>query len=180
MFATVPSFVRTTGLGAWNRYAAVNDEFIDIHMDRDAAKAAGLPDVIGMGNLRIAYLHNLLHDWLDGKGDLVHLSCQFRGLNRPGDTLTSHAEVQCQREDGSHRLVDLTIGVTNQAGVETTPGTATVVYFDGAPAMPPQPRRARGAVSSHPGTSTRSPGCPTAPGPVTGSGAWAPSPAGGC
>ena len=64
MFATVPSFVRTTGLGSWNRYAAVNDEFIDIHMDRDAAKAAGLPDVIGMGNLRIAYLHNLLHDWL--------------------------------------------------------------------------------------------------------------------
>ena len=60
MFATVPSFVRTTGLGNWNRYAAVNDEFIDIHMDRDAAKAAGLPDVIGMGNLRIAYLHNLL------------------------------------------------------------------------------------------------------------------------
>lgn len=76
MFATVPPFVRTTGLASWNRYAAVNDEFIDIHMDRDAAKAAGLPDVIGMGNLRIAYLHNLLHGWLNGYGELVRLAEQ--------------------------------------------------------------------------------------------------------
>ena len=136
MFEKVPPFVRTTGLGSWNRYAAVNDEFIDIHMDPTAAKAAGLPDVIGMGNLRIAYLHNLLHDWLDGRGDLVNFRCQFRGLNLPGDTLTAHAEVQGQREDGGQHLVDLTIGVTNQEGVETTPGTATVVHFDGAPAMP--------------------------------------------
>ena len=154
MFETVPSFVRTTGLGSWNRYAAVNDEFIDIHMDPTAAKAAGLPDVIGMGNLRIAYLHNLLHDWLDGKGDLVHLSCQFRGLNLPGDTLTSHAEVQCQREDGSHRLVDLTIGVTNQAGVETTPGTARSTVT--AAASPARRRSTRRLPS--PGWSRRRPG----------------------
>src|SRR6476661_5795312 len=122
MFETVPPFIRTTGLGAWNRYAAVNDEFIDIHMDRDAAKAAGLPDVIGMGNLRIAYLHNLLHDWLDGDGDLVDFTCQFRGLNLPSDTLTAHAEVTGERTDAGLGLVDLTIGVTNQEGAETTPG----------------------------------------------------------
>ena len=30
--------------------------------------AAGQPDVFGMGNLRIAYVHNALHGWLAGRG----------------------------------------------------------------------------------------------------------------
>ena len=55
-----PPFVRTTGFPNWNRYAAVNDEFIDDPHERRRRAAAGQPDVFGMGNLRIAYLHNLL------------------------------------------------------------------------------------------------------------------------
>ena len=54
----IPPYVRTTGLANWNRFAAVNDEFIDIHLDDDSAKAVGMPGVFGMGNLRIAYLHS--------------------------------------------------------------------------------------------------------------------------
>ena len=84
----LPAFVRTTGFHNWNRYAAVNDEFIDIHMDDESAKAIGMPGVFGMGNLRIAYLHNLLADWLGDDGDIVDFRCEFRGLNLKGDTLT--------------------------------------------------------------------------------------------
>ena len=65
---TVPPFVRTTGLANWNRFAAVNDEFIDIHMDDEAARAVGMPGVFGMGNLRVSYLHNLLAGWLGDAG----------------------------------------------------------------------------------------------------------------
>ena len=68
----VPALVRVTDLAHWNRYAAVNDEFIPIHMDPDDAKAAGQPDVFGMGNLRFGYLHAVLEDWL---GDAVRGSC---------------------------------------------------------------------------------------------------------
>ena len=52
----LPVFERTTDFPEWNRYAAVNDEFIDVHMSADAARAAGQPDVFGMGNLRVGYL----------------------------------------------------------------------------------------------------------------------------
>ena len=48
--------------------------------------------------------------------------------------------------------MDLTIGVTNQDGAETTPGTATVVRFDGAPAMPPLPDAAEPSGVVEPGT----------------------------
>ena len=148
----LPAYVRTTGFANWNRYAAVNDEFIDIHMDPDAARAVGMPDAFGMGNLRIAYLHNLLHGWLDGDGDVVEFRCEFRGLNFRGDTLTCHGTTTGERTVDGLRLVDVELGVTNQDGVETTPGAATIVRFDGAPAMPPPPPPAQPSGGAAPGT----------------------------
>lgn len=147
----VPPFVRQTGLANWNRFAAVNDEFIDFHMDAEAARAVGMPDVFGMGNLRFSYLHNMLHDWLGAAGDIAELDCEFRGLNLRGDTLTCTGTVTGRTEADGHRLVSLNIGVRNQDGVETTPGSATVVLFDGEPSMPAEPPLADKSGPSAPG-----------------------------
>jgi len=136
----VPPFVRTTGLANWNRYAAVNDEFIDIHMDDESARAVGMPGVFGMGNLRIAYLHNLLADWLGDDGDITELRCEFRGLNLKGDVLTCSAAVADEGELDGLRCSTLDLSVRNQDDVETTPGSATVVHFaDCQAAMPAEP-----------------------------------------
>jgi acyl dehydratase len=135
----LPPFVRTTGLQSWNRYAAVNDEFIDIHMDDDAAKAIGMPGVFGMGNLRIAYLHDQLSGWLGHQGDIAEFRCEFRGLNFKGDVLTSTATITGAREEDGLQLLDLALAVVNQDGVDTCPGSATVVWFDGAARMPSEP-----------------------------------------
>lgn len=135
----IPPSVRHTDLANWNRFAAVNDEFIDIHMDGEAARAVGMPDVFGMGNLRISYLHNLLCDWLGDAGDIAELRCEFRGLNLRGDDLTCTGTVTGNSEVDGLRLVTLDIGVRNQDGVDTTPGAATVVLFDGKAAMPVEP-----------------------------------------
>ncbi len=139
----LPAFERTTDFAHWNRYAAVNDEFIDVHMSMAAAQAAGQPDVFGMGNLRVAYAHNALHDWLGGHGDIAAFACQFRALNFLGDRLTAHARVTGTRNDGGARIVDVEVGVRNQNGEETMPGTAELVLFDGrGPAMPAPPAAA--------------------------------------
>ena len=140
-----PPYVRTTGLANWNRYAAVSDEFIDIHMDDDAARAVGMPGVFGMGNLRIAYLHNLLSDWLGDDGDIVDFRCEFRGLNLKGDTLTCTARPTSDTE--------LDLSVRNQDDVETCPGSATVVRFeDGQADMPPEPEPLQPSGAAAPGT----------------------------
>lgn len=139
----VPPLRRTTDFGHWNRYAAVNDEFIDVHMSSEAAQRAGQPDVFGMGNLRIAYVHCALHDWLDGRGDIASFSCQFRQMNFLGDTLTTVGRVTGAHEGDGARVVELEVGVTNQDGAETMPGRAEVVLFrDGEPVVlsePPAP-----------------------------------------
>lgn len=149
----VPPFVRTTGLANWNRYAAVNDEFIDIHMDDDAARKVGMPAAFGMGNLRVAYLHNLLAAWLGDDGDIAELRCEFRALNHKGDTLTCTGTVVEESTDGGVHTASVALSVRNQDGAETTPGTATVVRFEGGraqmPAAPP-PTAPSGAAA--PGT----------------------------
>jgi len=136
----VPAFARKTEFAHWNRYAAVNDEFIDVHMSTDAAKAAGQPDVFGMGNLRVAYVHNALYDWLGPRGDIAAFGCQFRALNFLGDELVTHGRVTAVEDrDGGHRIAVVEVGVTNQNGEETMPGTAEIVLFDDGPATMPDP-----------------------------------------
>ncbi len=145
-------FVRTTGLANWNRFAAVNDEFIDIHMDDEAARAMGMPGVFGMGNLRVSYLHDMLVEALGSRGDIVELACEFRGLNLKGDTLTCTATVDDVAEVDGNELATVTLGVVNQDGVDTTPGSAQVVIFGGEASMPPEgpPREPSGEAA--PGT----------------------------
>src|SRR6516165_7862954 len=77
----LPPFKRKTGFAIWNRYAAVNDEFVPIHMDDAEGRAAGLPGAIGMGNLQFSYLHNVVRDWLGDAGRITSMSCQFRAPN---------------------------------------------------------------------------------------------------
>jgi acyl dehydratase len=136
----LPVLERTTLFAHWNRYAAVNDEFIDVHMEREAAVAAGQPDVFGMGNLRIAYVHNALHDWLGGKGDIAEFGCQFRALNLKGDRLRTRVVVKGKELRDGVPSVTLEVDVRNQRDESTMPGTATVLLFpDGRGRSLPEP-----------------------------------------
>ncbi len=124
----LPPFVRTADFHAFNRYAAVNDEFVDIHMDDDAGRAAGYPGAFGMGNLTYAWMHCLVRDWLDGAGHIVRLECQFRGPALRGDTVTCKAKVTRVYEEGGVTMADLEVWSENQKGEPTTPATATVAF----------------------------------------------------
>ena len=124
----LPAFVRTTGFHNWNRYAAVNDEFVPIHMDDDAGRAQGFPGAFGMGNLMWSYLHNLVRDWMGDDGRLVSMSCSFRSPNLRGMTVEARGTVTAVRDEGGERLVDLDLAVVDRDAPDTVlvPATATV------------------------------------------------------
>ncbi len=107
----LPAFVRTTGFHNWNRYAAVNDEFVPIHMDDDAGRAQGFPGAFGMGNLMWSYLHNLVRDWMGDDGRIVAMGCSFRSPNLRGMTVEARGIVTAVRDEGGERLVDLELTV---------------------------------------------------------------------
>lgn len=123
---TLPPFERKTGFMNWNRYAAVNDEFVHIHMDDAAGRNAGQPGAFGMGNLRAAYILNMLRQWAGDEAQVRELALQHRAINHKDDVLTTHAVVTATKvQDGQH-LVVLDVGVRNQDGVDLSPGTAIV------------------------------------------------------
>ena len=117
---------RQTDFMHWNRYAAVNDEFVPIHMDDEAGQKAGYPSAFGMGNLQWAYLHNLLRQWMGDEGRIVNLKCQFRSANTKGQVITAKGVVTAVRDEGDERVVDLEVWTEEQNGVKLAPGTATV------------------------------------------------------
>lgn len=124
----LPEFVRTTHFAEWNRYAAVNDEFVPIHMDDEAGRAAGNENgAFGMGNLRLAYVVNMLRAWAGDDSEIRSLTLQYRSLNQKDDELRCVAEVTGKEVVDGLSLVHLKVDVLDQDGASTTPGEATVV-----------------------------------------------------
>lgn len=123
----IPTFVRQTDLMHWNRFAAVNDEFVYIHMDDDAAKDSGNKEgAFGMGNLRFAYLHAMLREWMGDEAEVREMSVQYRAINQKHDTLTCTGKITEKNQTGTDNLVRLEINVMNQGLKGTTPGYAIV------------------------------------------------------
>lgn len=124
----IPAWSRTTDFMNWNRYAAVNDEFVYIHMDDEAGRAAlNEQGAFGMGNLRYTYLLDALRDWIGDEAEIREAAVQFRAINQKNDTLTVTGRVTEKRvEDGENRVY-LETNVVNQQGDATCPGHAIVV-----------------------------------------------------
>jgi acyl dehydratase len=123
----IPAFTRETDFMNWNRYAAVNEEFVYIHMDDEAGKAAGQGAAFGMGNLRWAYVLNALRAWIGDEAEVRELSLQFRAVNHKHDVLRTQGIVTDKKQENGENLVILDVNVVNQKDEKTAPGRAVVV-----------------------------------------------------
>ena len=123
----LPEWSRTTDFMHWNRFAAVNDEFMPFHMDDAEGRRAGNPHgAFGMGNLRFAYLLNALQDWIGDEAEVREIGCQYRVMNQKGDTLTVRGQVVEKFVVDGEARVRLAFSVFNQEGASTCPGHAVV------------------------------------------------------
>jgi acyl dehydratase len=124
--ADLPPFVRKTGFHHWNRYAAVNEEFVPIHMDDEAGKAAGFPSAIGMGNLPWSYFHNMLRGWMGEGGKIEKISATYHQPNIRESTITAHGKIVSATPltDGTQVVVDLWVDDENDRKLVS--GQATV------------------------------------------------------
>ena len=124
----MPKWSRKTDFMNWNRYAAVNDEFVPFHMDDEAGRAAkNEQGAFGMGNLRYAYIVNALRDWIGDEAVIREVGCQYRVINQKNDVLTVVGKVTEKKVENGEHLVTLTTNVVNQNGESTCPGHAVVV-----------------------------------------------------
>jgi len=129
----IPPYTKAISLMELNRFAGANDEFVLIHMDRDYSQnVARIPDIIVMGNLKYAYLSNMMNRWIGESGTLKRLKAQYRGFDIVGPALGTEPTMFCKGKvtkkyvENNDHYVECDVWVENKEGQVTTPGSALV------------------------------------------------------
>ena len=118
------------------RWSAAMENWHRIHYDRTFAKEHDkLPDILINGSLKQQFVLQFLKDWAGRDGWVWKVSFQFRAMNLVDETLDIWARVKDKRDIGPYGLVELEIGIRNAAGLESTPGSATIAlpHRNGSP-----------------------------------------------
>jgi hypothetical protein len=126
---SLPPYLAPSGVEPWNRFAAVNDEFVAVHMDDEAGRRAGnRQGAFGMGNLRLSYVANLLRSWAGDDAQIRELQLEYRARHQKDDVLSAVGTVVATTVRGTEGLVTVDVDVVTADGRSTAPGRAIVAF----------------------------------------------------
>jgi acyl dehydratase len=108
-------------------WAGVSDDYTEFHYDKDFAQNAGLPGVIVQGQLAFSFLSQLMTNWIGELGSLRKLSCNYRGMNFPGEALTCKGKVERTYIEKGKHFVECYIWIENPRGEVTLSGIAVAI-----------------------------------------------------
>lgn len=117
----LPALNRTT-LGL---YAGGSGDYQPIHIDVDAARRVGHPDVFAHGMLSMAWLGRLVTQWVPQQR-LRALSARFTAITHIGDQIVCTGHVLERFQENGESVLRLRIQATNQHGTPTVLGEAQV------------------------------------------------------
>jgi len=120
------------------KFAGASGDFNPLHYEDAFAASQGVGKPIVHGQLKRAWLAQLITDWIGEQGTLKKFSCQFRGMDYPrpmkttiepqeGETWWCKGMVTSRYIEGDEHWVECEIWVENGKGERTTTGSAAVV-----------------------------------------------------
>jgi acyl dehydratase len=111
------------------RFSAAIENWHRIHYDeRFAREHDGLPGLLVSGSYKQHLAAQMVRAWAGPDGRLTRIGMQFRAMNVVGETLTACGTVTDRRRDEHVGVITCEIGIRNDDGVESSPGTATVAF----------------------------------------------------
>ena len=122
--AEIPALLKHPTTRQLVMWAGASGDYNPIHYDKDFAQGRGLPGVIVHGQLVLAFLGQMVTDWLGGRGCLKKLSVSYKGMNLPGDAITCRGVIKEKSEAGGESLVTLDVWAENPRGEKTVAGMA--------------------------------------------------------
>jgi acyl dehydratase len=122
----VPALVKYPTTMQLVKYAGASGDYYQIHYDKDFAVANGLPGVIVHGWLALAFLGQMLTDWLGEEGRLVKLSGSYRGINMVNEEIFCYGKVTKKYVEENQNCARVEIWVENPRGDKTVTGSAVV------------------------------------------------------
>ena len=108
-------------------WAGASGDYYQIHYDKDFAQSQGLPGVIIHGQLVCSFLSQLLTDWMGELGTLRKLTCNYRGMNFPGEALICKGKVNKKYVENREHYVECSIWAENMKGEKTVSGRAIII-----------------------------------------------------
>ena len=106
-------------------FAGASHDHAPMHLDVDAARAAGMPDVFAHGMLSMAYLGQALRNWAPQEA-IRSFNVRFIAITPIHAVVHCFGEVVEIFEQDSERCARLTIGTRTGEGVQTLSGEAVV------------------------------------------------------
>lgn len=120
-------------------FAGASGDHNPIHIDVDAARRAGMPDVLAHGMLAMAWLGRLLTGWVPQPA-IRQFSARFVGITHLGNALTCRGRVVERRDEADALLLRVELEAVNQYGERKVAGEALIAL---PPAAPPHETGAR-------------------------------------
>ena len=114
-----------------------------LHWNTEWAQAIGNPMAYDYGVMRECHLHHFLTDWAGDDSFIERQHDEIRKFNYMGDVQYVSGEVTDKRIEDGRYLVDVSMKMTNQRGVDTTFGQATISLpskAGGSAVLPPVPQ----------------------------------------
>lgn len=106
-------------------YAGASGDHNAIHLDDDKAKAGGLPGVIAHGMLSMAFLGQLVGNWVP-QSHIRELGGRFASIVKPGDVVSCGGVITAKNEVDGENRVEVEIAAEIGGGERAIVGKATV------------------------------------------------------
>jgi acyl dehydratase len=111
------------------RYLGASGDFNPLSCDEPYARAAGFPGVFAPAMIGMAFVSELVTDWVRG-ARLRRIQGRFVKIIWPGDVLTARGRVAERRfEEGGKYTADIEVWAENQRGELVVRGLATVQLY---------------------------------------------------
>lgn len=125
--AELPVLVKQPTTRQLVMWAGASGDYQPIHYDKDIAQKKGLTGVIVHGQLVACFLGQMLTDWMGEQGSLRKLTCNYKGMNFPGEAITCKGRVSKRYVESGARCIECSIWAENPKGEKTVSGKAVVI-----------------------------------------------------
>ena len=123
----IPTLVKHVTTRQIVKWAGTSEDYMEYHYDKDFALNYGFPGVITHGMLVMAFLGQLMVDWIGEDGILKKLGCNWRAPTLPGQDLSCKGKVTKKYvQDGEH-YVECELWGENPKGERNVVGTSVAV-----------------------------------------------------
>ena len=123
----IPPLVKEPTTRQLVMWAGASGDYYPIHYDKDFAQSKGLTGVIVHGQLVASFLGQLITDWIGEQGSLRKLTCNYRGMNFPGEAIICQGKVSKKYIENGEHFIECNIWAENVKGEKTVTGKATVI-----------------------------------------------------